>query len=267
MSTPDRHQQTVFDQFTRQAALYAAGSAINNEDALRLLVECSGAGPNDTVLDVACGAGQVVCAFARLVRHATGIDLVPAMIEKARGLQAERQLSNTSWQIGDVTALPFANESFRLVTSRYAFHHLLQPQAVLSEMKRVCAPHGNVVVADVIASANPAQAGAFNRMERLRDPSHVRAMPLSELEQLVQAVGLRVARTAFYRLELDVETVLQGSFPMPGDADEVRRLFTESLATDAMGVGARRQGDTIQFAYPIAILVTETADGRSALPT
>jgi ubiquinone/menaquinone biosynthesis C-methylase UbiE len=74
----------VIDQFTRQAAPFANSAAMRDEDALRLLVEFSGAGANDTVLDVACGPGLVVAAFARACRHATGIDLTPAMIEKAR---------------------------------------------------------------------------------------------------------------------------------------------------------------------------------------
>jgi len=67
------HRDTILDQFTRQAAPFAACPHITDEASLRLVVEWSGAGPGDTVLDVACGAGHVVCAFARTVRHATGI--------------------------------------------------------------------------------------------------------------------------------------------------------------------------------------------------
>jgi hypothetical protein len=47
----------VVDQFTRQAAPFANSAAMRDEDALRLLVEFSGAGADDTVLDVACGPG------------------------------------------------------------------------------------------------------------------------------------------------------------------------------------------------------------------
>src|SRR5689334_364919 len=63
----------VVDQFTRQATPFASSSAMRDEDALRLLVEFSGAIANDTVLDVACGPGLVVAAFARVCRHATGV--------------------------------------------------------------------------------------------------------------------------------------------------------------------------------------------------
>src|SRR5437667_10514572 len=113
------HKDSILDQFTRQAVPFTTAPSIKDEAALRLLVESSGAGPDDTVLDVACGGGLVVCAFARVVRHATGIDLTPAMIERARALQAERGLGNVTWRLGDVLPLPFAGGSFSLVTSRF----------------------------------------------------------------------------------------------------------------------------------------------------
>ena len=91
------HRDAILDQFTRQATPFATSPGIRDEAALRLVVEFSGAGPNDTVLDVACGGGLVVCAFARVVHHATGIDLTPAMLDQARKLQAELGLSNVSW--------------------------------------------------------------------------------------------------------------------------------------------------------------------------
>ena len=138
------HREAILDQFTRQAVPFSTAPGIKNEQALSLLVEASGAGPTDTVLDVACGGGNVVCAFARVVRHATGIDLTPAMIEQAKALERDQGLANVSWRVGDVLPLPFANGAFSIVTARYAFHHFLDPRAVLAEMKRVCARGGRV---------------------------------------------------------------------------------------------------------------------------
>src|SRR5687767_12948001 len=114
------HRETILDQFTRQAVPFSTAPTIRDEQALSLLVEASGAGPDDTVLDVACGGGNVVCAFARLVRHATGIDLTPAMIEQARALERARGLTNVTWRIGDVLPLPFPDGAFSIVTSRFA---------------------------------------------------------------------------------------------------------------------------------------------------
>ena len=258
------HRDLIVEQFTRQAVPFSTAPGIRDEEALRLLVELTGAGPDDTLLDVACGPGLVVCAFAAVVRHATGIDLTPAMIERARVLAAERKVSNVTWQVGDVVPLPYPDASFSLVTSRFAFHHFIAPGAVLSEMKRVCAPEGRIALVDVVASPDPARAAAFDRMERLRDPSHVRALTLAEMERLFADAGLGAPRTAFYELRGELEGLLERSFPGPGDADVIRRMFRESLADDGLGMRTRRRGEEILFAYPVAVLTASSTASAAA---
>ena len=248
------HRDLIVEQFTKQAVPFSTAPGVRDEEALRLLVEFTGAGPEDTVLDVACGPGLVVCALAAVARHATGIDVTPAMIERARALAAEKGLANVAWQVGDVLPLPYPDGVFSLVVSRFAFHHFPEPRAVLAEMKRVCAPGGRVALVDVAASEDPAKAAALNRMEKLRDPSHVRALTLAELQALFPDVGLPAPRAAFYQLKSELEGLLERSFPEPGDAERIRQMFVESLDGDGLGLGTRRRGETIVFAYPVAVL-------------
>ncbi len=233
---------------------------MKNEDALRLLIDFAGASSHDTVLDVACGPGIVVCAFADVVEHATGIDLTPAMIERARLLQAEKGLDNITWQVGDIVPLPCPDCSFSIVTSRYAFHHLEAPQAALSEMKRVCRVGGKVLLIDQVASAIPEEAEALNRMERLRDPSHVRSLTLEELRERSASVGLSSPRVGYYTVEVELETLLRGSFPNKGDGEKVRQMIMESLDHGGMGVKIRRVNGKVIFSYPIAVLMAERQD-------
>src|SRR5438445_326574 len=105
------HQRLILEQFTKQAVPFAQMQNHSPE----LLLAASGAGPEDTVLDVACGPGLLSCAFAKLTRHVTGIDLTPAMIEQAKAMQQSDGLTNLSWHLGDVQSLPFADASFSLV--------------------------------------------------------------------------------------------------------------------------------------------------------
>jgi SAM-dependent methyltransferase len=249
------HHDLIRDQFTRQAVPFSEAPGIRDEKALDLLVDATGLGPDDVALDVACGPGLVVCALARVVRHATGIDLTPAMLERARTLAAERGLDNVTWRQADVCPLPFADGEFSLVTSRFAVHHFPDPAAVVAEMARACRPGGRVAVIDVVVSDDPAKAAAFNRMERLRDPSHVRALRLDELRALFRAGALGEPRATSYRLESDLDGLLERSFPDPADVPEIRRLFVDSLADDGLGVGTWRKGERVRFAYPVAILV------------
>jgi ubiquinone/menaquinone biosynthesis C-methylase UbiE len=249
------HRDQILDQFTRQAVPFATAPGIKDEAALKLVLDFSGVGPSDTVLDVACGPGILACAFARVAKHVTGIDITPAMLDRARLLQQERSLTNVTWEQGDVLPLPYADASFTLVTSRFAFHHFLEPQAVLAEMKRVCAPGGTVLVIDSAPARD--KADAFNRMEVVRDPSHTRAMPEEELKSLFTGVGLPEPRTTGYRLEGELEGLISRSFPNPGDDETLRRIFRASLANDDLGVGARLVDGTIHLGYPVAVLAAK----------
>ena len=254
-SRRSEHRDEILDQFTRQATPFATAPGIRDEAALRLIVECSGAGPEDTVLDVACGPGLVVAAFARVARHATGIDITPAMLERARAHAADLGLTNVTWRQGDVLPLPWPDASFSIVTSRFAFHHFLDPLAVLREMRRVAAPGGRVIVID--STPAPDRADAFNRMERLRDPSHVRSLPVDEHRELYARVGLPEPRATSYRLEGELESLIARSFPNPGDAEKIRELFHASLADDALDIQTRLENGQIRYGFPVAVLVAE----------
>ena len=94
-------------------------------------------------------------------------------------------------------------------------------------------------------------------MERLRDPSHTRALTYPEMAEIVGASGLTDIRTGHYKVEMELEKQLRASFPNPGDADRIRRLFEADLGVDDLGVGAHRQGTEIHFAYPILVVVGE----------
>jgi ubiquinone/menaquinone biosynthesis C-methylase UbiE len=248
-----KHNQTIVEQFSQQAIPFAQKPG--HSDSMQMLIEMSGVSGGDQVLDVACGPGLVACAFAPHARQVTGIDITPAMIEQARKLQGERQLENLIWQVGDVLPLPFPDASFSVVLTRYSMHHFLNPDAVLAEMVRVCRPGGRVMVADVVLP--PEKAGAYNRMERLRDPSHTRALTYPEMAELFGASGLTNIQTGHYKVEMELENQLRASFPNPGDADRIRRLFEADMGVDDLGVGARRQGAEILFAYPILVVVGE----------
>jgi ubiquinone/menaquinone biosynthesis C-methylase UbiE len=247
------HTKTIIQQFTLQAVPFAQVAGHSREEALRLYCELTGISAADQMLDVACGPGLVACEFAAIAQHVTGIDITPAMIEQAKKLQAERGLTNLTWQIGEATPLPFGDVSFSLVFTRFSFHHLINPLAVLREMMRVCAPGGRVAVVDV--ALPPDKVDAYNQMEKLRDPSHTRALTINEFGAMLQEVGLQEIRTGYHTVEVELENQIKASFPNPGDDEKIRRILRKDLGRDALGVGAHLRGEEIWFAYPILVLV------------
>lgn len=250
MDGPD-HNSVVRDQFTRQAALYAASATIRRTELVERIVRMAAPHAGDTVLDVACGPGLMTCAFARKAGQAVGIDLTSAMLDQARLLQVERGVENVSWVQGDATRLPFREGQFTIVHTRFSFHHLPEPLVVLREMCRA-GRGGKIVVADSSPAAGKAES--FNAMERLRDPSHVRALAVEELCELFAHAGLPHPSVIRCRMEGNLDELLARSFPVEGGEARIRRIFEESLGNDALDLHVRRVGDQIAYAFPVAIL-------------
>ena len=240
----------VVEQFSLQAASFAR--LPSHEASTQLLLDMAGVGAGCSVLDVACGPGMVACAAAARARRVTGIDLTPAMIEQARSLQAKLGLSNLEWRVGEAAALPFEAESFDAATTRYSFHHFPDPDLVLAEIVRVVKSGARIAVADMVL---PRTLGAaYDRMERLRDPSHVRTLTREELLTLAIGAGLRELRCADYLFSIDLERLMRGSFPEPGNAERVRAAFVADVGEDSMGLSLQRDDGAITLTYPVTIV-------------
>lgn len=247
------HHALILDQFTRQAKPFAAVLPHSAEDSLQLLEDTLQINAEDEILDVACGPGIVSCWLARKAKRVTGADLVPAMLDQARGRQADASLHNLQWSLADADRLPFSENSFTCVVTRYSFHHLLDPRQALREMVRVCRPGGRIAVADV--TPDEGKTAAYDAVETLRDPSHTHALALQSLLALGAEEKLSLVSTASYRLEMPLETELAASFPAPGDAEKVRAMIKSDLGVDRLSLGAIEKDGEIVLRFPISIVV------------
>jgi ubiquinone/menaquinone biosynthesis C-methylase UbiE len=252
------HTEEVVDQFTRQAQQFASSAGARSEEILEAILQLARPTRADRALDVACGPGVLACGMARYAGHVTGIDLTPAMLDQARKTQREQGVENVAWDLGDVTALPYGDASFDIVTCRFAFHHFSEPLVVLKEMHRVCRAGGRMVVAD--SAPSEAGAEAFNAMEKMRDPSHARAMPLNELRGLFLRVGFPEPKVVEMRLGLELESLLSRSYPREGDEARLRALFEQALIEDTLDIQPRREGEKLLFSFPVAVLGAQVAN-------
>jgi len=252
MANQQEHIKSIIDQFTKQAVPFAQTPELSQKEAFDLLLESTGVTSTDTVLDVACGPGIVACEFAEKAQHVTGIDITPAMVEQAKKRQNEKKLSNLTWHLGDISPLPYSDNSFSMIITRFSFHHFNDPKAVLQEMIRVCKSGGTLMVADV--ALPPEKVDAYNRVEKLKDPSHTRALTEIEFMEMAVELGIQDIQTFFFRVEMELEAQLRSSFPNPGDEEIIRRMFREDLGKDNLGFGAHLVAGAIHIAYPIMVL-------------
>ncbi len=243
------HQALTIDQFTRQAIPFA--QLPGHSSSLDLLTALSAPTPADQALDVACGPGLVACHFAPRVGHITGIDITPEMIRQARKAEADRGLTNMSWQVGAACPLSFPDSAFSLVMTRYSFHHFRDPAGVMSELIRVLRPGGRLLIADV--AQTPDKVAGYDEIELLRDPSHVHALTRAEFAGLFVSPRLGPARFAEYKVEMSLESQLSASFPVEGGAERIRALLREDVGVDRCGVAAHWVGSELHYAVPIVV--------------
>jgi ubiquinone/menaquinone biosynthesis C-methylase UbiE len=185
------HLKRVIDEFARQAHTFDLfAETTDDQVAARFTAALGDAGRGD-LIDVACGPGVVTAAIAPGAASVVAFDATEQMLDKARARCAKAALSNVAFERGDAEHLPFEDARFDGVVTRLAIHHFADPQRALGEMFRVLRPGGAAVIVDVVSSESAEEASLQNAIERLRDPSHVRMMPASELDARVARAGFR----------------------------------------------------------------------------
>lgn len=129
-------------KWRRQSAAMGAG-------VTQAIVQLAAARPGIQVLDLACGTGEPAISLASQVGpqgRVIGIDINPELLEVARGRAQQRTLSNIEFREADAHSLPFASESFDLVTSRFGVMFFDDIARALDEARRVLRPHGRIAL-------------------------------------------------------------------------------------------------------------------------
>jgi len=251
------HEQRIREQFARQAVGFGDRRlTLARAEYLNWMVASLPLAPEARVLDVAAGTGHLGRAIAPHVREVVALDATPEMLAEGRAEAERAGLTNITFEEGLAEELPYSDGSFDLVACRFAVHHFEHPQVQLAEMARVCKPGGSVGVIDLVFPGEPPAAERYNEWERLRDPSHTRALPEAELVALVEAAGLSASHAERREIEARVEGWL-GLTQAPHEAgDRIRTALRREIGGGA-ATGLRpfvRDGE-LMFRHTWAIVV------------
>ncbi|MGO9450337.1 MAG: class I SAM-dependent methyltransferase [Candidatus Binataceae bacterium] len=249
------HKDLVRDEFTRQANDYAASPQIRDRNRIARLIAEVAPADDARVLDVACGPGHVSLAFAEACREVVGVDLTEAPLKIAEQARRDRGIANARFQLGDVDRIPFDDGAFDVVVCRFAVHHFDDPRKVIAEMARTCRIGGTVAIQDLISSEHPDRAEYYNRFEKLRDTSHTRALPLSELAKVMGSAGLEIVRFSSDQFDNPVERWLKTSQTPPDRATQARAMIERDLREDLSGATPKRVDGELYFTFHIATVV------------
>jgi SAM-dependent methyltransferase len=229
------------------------------------LLDAVGVRGGSRLLDVACGPGFVPEAAAARGAEPVGLDVAPAMIERAR-----ERCPGLTFVEGDAERLPFPDASFDAVTMNFGILHLSRPESALAEARRVLVPGGRFaftawvaegnVAAEIVDSAVAAHAVAielpagppyyvFAEAEKARralahagfEPDSVRIETVTVLWRLPTA---HLLFDAHVQAGVRISAVLQAQ--PPDRLEAIRAAIVD---------GVRRYPDGDEFAMPIVARV------------
>ncbi len=107
-----------------------------------VMLDAAAVGPGTRLLDAGCGAGGASRLAASRGAHVNGLDAAEALLAIAR-----TQVPDGDFRLGDVDALPYADETFDAIIAADVLPYVADPLAALRELRRVCTLGGRVVLA------------------------------------------------------------------------------------------------------------------------
>jgi SAM-dependent methyltransferase len=137
--------------------------------------------------------------------------------------------------------------------SRQSAHHYLDVHAALREVARVLRPDGCFVLIDTVAPEEPEVDDFLNRIELLRDPTHVRDYRVSEWREMFAGVGLLLRDLQHWDIPLEFEDWVRRSRTPEQEVAELRRCF--GAARPAVGRGLHVNG--CDWSVPVGLVVGE----------
>lgn len=247
----NHHEALVKSQFGGQAAAYLQSNVHAQGADLRRLSEWLSEDSEATVLDVGCGAGHASFTAATQVAQVTAYDLSEGMLAVVAEEAQKRGLNNITCAQGPAEILPFGDNSFDIVISRYSAHHWHDMQAALMEIRRVLKPGGRFIMMDIASPGKAILDVWLQTIEMLRDPSHIRNYSQGEWLAMVNNRGMVVDKLVGDTLHLEFSSWV-ARMKTPDNIIEAIRYLQEKVSHEvsehfAIAADGSFTSDTIMF--------------------
>jgi ubiquinone/menaquinone biosynthesis C-methylase UbiE len=247
----DSSQAASVRQFDQQGDRYGKTHILADTSDVAAGLEGVSVPVGGTALDVATGGGHTALWLARRGWKVTAGDIAPKMVQNAAKLCADAGFSIESRRFA-AEKMPFAADSFDLVTVRVAPHHFSSPERFVGEVARVLKCGGHFLLIDTcVPDDDPPIAEWLHHVEKLRDPSHRRYLSRKEVETMVRNAGLTVERSKMERFKQpDLKWYFETAATKPGNREQVLAAVGGAKPRVRAALQIRNEGGKIVWWWP-----------------
>ncbi len=249
------------------------------------LVKDAGIGRGDVVLDVATGPGEPALSVAALVRpegSVVGIDPVPEMVAGARRAADRLGLRNAQFDVAFADHLPFPDDAFDAVVSRFGVMFFPSPVDGVREMLRVLKPGRKLAFAVwYFADRNPFHHTLSRIMDRFVEPTPVepdtpdafRFATQGKLAELLTAAGVADPSERLFQFAIEAPMPAEDFLDMRCEMSDKLRGKIAGLSKEQASEVKRKMLETVRYysnergiSMPAEVLIVSGSKGRSTYP-
>lgn len=246
------HRERVQEEFTRQAESFRDSPVLGAAEITERVGAALGVG-HQRVLDVACGPGILFPTLSACAETVVGVDLTLRSLRLAQ----EAHGSGRCFPVRGLSeGLPFAPASFDGAVLRLALHHFPDPARALASLRSVLRPGARLVVTDLLVAPDAEVRALRDALERFRDPSHTRVIPLDEMRSLLAGADFAMESELLWsqpRRFQEWAGIIHEPRRM-ADLERVLRALAR-VPDDPAGLELRIEDGELWFTYPWGLFV------------
>lgn len=219
-------KEKVKQQFSKSKDAYILSTTHGNQNDLNDLMEMLNLETNMVALDIATGGGHVAKNLAQRIDKVIATDLTEDMLmNTAAHLSA---FNNIKYVVADAENLPFEENSFDIITCRYAAHHFPHPKRFVEEVYRTLKPGGRFLFVDNVGHENSSYDIFINQLDKIRDSSHVRALRISEWKEMFRQFDLQIIQQKARNKTLPFDEWVKRMLQSPQEIEQVVHFILQA---------------------------------------
>ncbi|MBV8681804.1 MAG: class I SAM-dependent methyltransferase [Caulobacteraceae bacterium] len=211
------HESIVDDQFGPRAFAYVTSAVHSSGADLDAIEALAHEARPPCALDLGSGGGHVAYRLAPHALRVVAADISARMLAAVADTASGRGLTNIETRVAAAERLPFPDDAFDLLASRFSAHHWGNLHAGLAEARRVLRHGAPAVFVDIVSPGSPALDTHLQAVEILRDTSHVRDYALAEWISALERANFSLRRVTTWRVAIDFASWIE-RMATPGPA-------------------------------------------------
>lgn len=183
--------QSLQSFFSKHAKEYASSESHIHGKDLDLLISMLDLKKSYKALDVGTGPGFVAFEVSDKVAISIGLDINDHMLDIAVRKAEDDNKSNVVFVKGDISSMPFPDNSFDIVSCRRVAHHIKDKKRFIEEVWRVLKKGGKFGITDLLKPMGD-KKDLFNKFEKARDASYISSESLDYWFKLLKENAFQI---------------------------------------------------------------------------